>query len=289
MYQDLSPGNFFINKITGDVLVCDNDNVAPNGINLGVGGTPGYMAPEVVLGTSAPNTDTDLFSLSVILFELFFMSHPLDGANCCRYPCLTQQVEKSLYAENPVFVMDKNGTNPPVRGVHSNLIKLWPAYPEFLHDAFQQAFGPGIKDPNKRLTESDWKKILYKLLDESLLCPKCKEINFADMAKNGAIRCECGKTYPITYKVVVNNNELYASVGREITDYHLSHGSFKKVIASFVESKKNPGVLGLKNVSDVTWYVKYPGKPLMTYEPSKVVTMIPDTVITVESKKLIIK
>ena len=40
-YQDLSPGNFFINKDTGAVLICDNDNVAPDGTNLGVGGTPG--------------------------------------------------------------------------------------------------------------------------------------------------------------------------------------------------------------------------------------------------------
>ena len=81
-YQDLSPGNFFIDKVTGDVLICDNDNVAPNGDNLGVGGTPGYMAPEVILGKSKPGTDTDLFSLSVILFELFFLAHPLEGANC---------------------------------------------------------------------------------------------------------------------------------------------------------------------------------------------------------------
>ena len=70
-YQDISPGNFFIDKNTGEVLICDNDNVAPYGSNLGVGGTPGYMAPEVILGKSTPNTDTDLFSLAVILFELF--------------------------------------------------------------------------------------------------------------------------------------------------------------------------------------------------------------------------
>ncbi len=28
-YQDLNDGNFFINPQSGDVLICDNDNVAP--------------------------------------------------------------------------------------------------------------------------------------------------------------------------------------------------------------------------------------------------------------------
>jgi len=116
-YQDLSPGNFFIDKNNGNVLICDNDNVAPNGQNLGVGGTPGYMAPEVVLGTSKPNTDTDLFSLAVILFELFFLAHPLEGQKCCQHPCLTRQLEKELYAIHPVFVCSKTDTsNGPVRG-----------------------------------------------------------------------------------------------------------------------------------------------------------------------------
>ena len=78
------------------MLICDNDNVAPYGSNLGVGGTPGYMAPEVILGQAKPGMDTDLFSLAVILFELFFLSHPLEGANCCKHPCLTPQIERQL-------------------------------------------------------------------------------------------------------------------------------------------------------------------------------------------------
>nr|MDE5754176.1 serine/threonine-protein kinase [Oscillospiraceae bacterium] len=47
-YQDLNDGGFFINIKTGDILVCDCDNIAPDGSNFGIGGKPGYMAPEVV-------------------------------------------------------------------------------------------------------------------------------------------------------------------------------------------------------------------------------------------------
>jgi hypothetical protein len=37
------------------------------------------MAPEVVLGKSRPSRETDYFSLSVLLFYLFHIQHPLLG------------------------------------------------------------------------------------------------------------------------------------------------------------------------------------------------------------------
>uniref|UniRef100_UPI000B0A6A50 protein kinase domain-containing protein n=1 Tax=Treponema endosymbiont of Eucomonympha sp. TaxID=1580831 RepID=UPI000B0A6A50 len=60
-YQDLNDGNFFINVNTGDVLICDNDNVTPDGKkNAGnIGGKPGYMAPEIVCGNAYPDSLTD--------------------------------------------------------------------------------------------------------------------------------------------------------------------------------------------------------------------------------------
>ena len=79
-YQDMNDGNFFINPQTGDVLICDNDNVAPNGVNItGVQGKSRYMAPEIVDKESLPNRYTDYFSLSVILFILIFVNMPFEG------------------------------------------------------------------------------------------------------------------------------------------------------------------------------------------------------------------
>lgn len=54
-YQDLNDGNFFIHPETGDVLICDNDNVAPEGVTSGILGKARYMAPEVVTGKTMPN------------------------------------------------------------------------------------------------------------------------------------------------------------------------------------------------------------------------------------------
>ena len=69
-YLDLNDGNFFIHTETGDVLICDNDNVtASPKFNLGM---PGYIAPELVSGKSKKsNLLTDYHSLGVVLFKLF--------------------------------------------------------------------------------------------------------------------------------------------------------------------------------------------------------------------------
>lgn len=290
-YQDLSPGNFFIDKKTGDVLICDNDNVAPNGDNLGVGGTPGYMAPEVVLGTSKPSTDTDLFSLSVILFELFFLAHPLEGANCCKYPCLTQQIEKDLYAIHPVFVCSNTDrSNAPVRGTSSNLMNLWPIYPEYLHDAFQQAFSEdGLKNGSKRLSEMAWKRVLYRLLDDAVICPGCGEINFASMATDGIFSCTvpgCRKRAAVPVKIEVGGTEIIAGKGKTVTEAHIFYGSRDTVVGTFMESKKTPGAFGLRNDSTQIWAVNYPGKPMMNYEPGKTVSLIPGTIIQIGNKSV---
>ena len=68
-YRDISFGNLFFDPDTGDVLICDNDNVSANGVdNSSVYGTPRFMAPEIVVGKAKPSRNTDLFSLSVLLF-----------------------------------------------------------------------------------------------------------------------------------------------------------------------------------------------------------------------------
>ena len=288
-YQDLSPGNFFIDKNTGDVLICDNDNVISQGESFGIGGTPGYMAPEIILGKSKPSTSSDLFSLSVILFQLFFLSHPLEGSNSCKYPCLTQQREREIYAVHPVFVYSKTDkSNAPVRGTCSNLMRLWPIYPEYLHEAFQRAFSEEcLKDETKRLTETEWKNILYRLQDDAVKCPYCGEINFASDNPSGIFNCTvCGKKNIIRCIIEVNDYKIAMCKGKNLTEYHTLHGERNKIVGSFVESKKTPGVFGIKNDSTVIWGVTYPDKPITSYAPGKVVTAIPGTVIEIGNTEI---
>jgi DNA-binding helix-hairpin-helix protein with protein kinase domain len=158
-YQDLNDGNFFININTGDVLICDNDNVTPDGQENagGVGGKPGYMAPEIVRGEAKPGERTDCHSLAVVLFKLFFRDNPLQGAEFEKIPCLTEKRELELFGTKPVFIYDPDdASNRPVQGVHANVISLWPRFPQFFRDAFLESFAKGMKNPQVRLVENEW-------------------------------------------------------------------------------------------------------------------------------------
>ena len=53
-YQDLNDGGVQFDCSNGDVIICDNDNVAPYGANFGIQGKFKYMAPEVEIGMLLP-------------------------------------------------------------------------------------------------------------------------------------------------------------------------------------------------------------------------------------------
>src|ERR1051325_1345529 len=56
-YRDISFGNAFFDPYTGEILICDNDNVTvDNQSHSAVYGTPRFMAPEIVRGEPVPST-----------------------------------------------------------------------------------------------------------------------------------------------------------------------------------------------------------------------------------------
>mgnify|MGYP000785698654 FL=1 len=119
-YQDLNDGNFFLNPETGDVLICDNDNVSQFGEKSGIAGKCRYMAPSIVVGRKTPDKRTDQFSLAVVLFLLLLRNHPLEGEQTQSKAVMTEQRQKRYYGESPVFIADpKNASNRPVKGVHN--------------------------------------------------------------------------------------------------------------------------------------------------------------------------
>jgi eukaryotic-like serine/threonine-protein kinase len=87
-YCDISFGNVFFNPDTGDILICDNDNVTISGSDISIAGTPRFMAPEIVTGQAKPSTQTDLYSLAVLLFYMLSIHHPLEGAKETQIKCL---------------------------------------------------------------------------------------------------------------------------------------------------------------------------------------------------------
>lgn len=265
-YQDLNDGNFFINMKTGDVLICDNDNVTPDGeMNSGgVGGKPGYMAPEIVCGKAKPSERTDCYSLAVVLFKLFFRDNPLQGKEFERLPCITEAREHELFGTKPVFIYDPDDdSNRPVQGVHINVINLWPRFPQFFRDAFIRSFTVGMKNPQERRIENEWLKILVHLRDEwTITCPSCgRGIVFNEQVIGKTMTCK-GCNSSLSYPKILHVNDCSVPLfpGKKLYAWHTAAKSddYSTVTGEVVTNKNNPALWGIKNLSGQAWKLKTP-------------------------------
>lgn len=260
-YQDLNDGNFFIDPNTGDVLICDNDNVMPQGEKSGIMGKARYMAPEIVAG-GIPDKYSDQFSLSVILFMLFYANHPFEGARVVACPCMTENYEKKFYGSEAIFIYDpKNDTNRPVRGIHQNVIRRWMAFPKLLRDTFIEQFSNGkLRNPNTRLIEMRWKDIINKVRDEMVACPHCGYETFVEVADSSSKCMNCGKTIDTSLRLLLGSREVPLTSKTEI----------------FIDTDNIPdgkvavdsgGTMLIQNVSPDAWIVETASGKIKQVDP----------------------
>lgn len=277
-YQDMNDGNFFINPKTGDVLICDNDNVAPNGVNMGIAGKSGYMAPEIVEKEKMPNLYTDYFSLSVILFILFYLNRPFEGAKILSCPCMTEAIEKKVFGKDAVFILDpSDDSNRPVRGVHTNVIRRWPLFPKQLREAFVATFSKeAIKTPEKRIMDRNWQNILVQVRSLYVKCPVCGKYTFVDTDNASSLCLECGKAIakPCMLKAgrylipMVPEQKVYMCQVSFENDYD-------KVVGEVVRNSKDPNLWGLRNLSGVQWTVTTSSGEVKNVDNGGVMPIIP--------------
>lgn len=268
-YQDLNDGNFFINPKTGDVLICDNDNVVPDNTNMGIVGKAGYLAPEIVEGNKMPNKYTDYYSLAVCLFILIFMNRPFEGATYLSCPCDNNPAfAKKLFGYDSVFIMDPSDTsNRPVKGFHNNVIYRWGIYPKQLQEAFCKTFSKEAQhEPTKRLMESSWIKVLLETRSLLVKCPACGSLTFvgADAAEQRPCFW-CKKLPAIPGYLKVNGFSLPMVAGEKVYSAQCIGGEdFTEVAA---ETIVKGGEVGLVNRSSVDWDVKLPNGHVNVVHP----------------------
>lgn len=285
-YQDLNDGNFFIHPQTGDVLICDNDNIAPYGTNLGIAGKCRYMAPEVVLGKSRPDANTDRFSLAVILFMLLFNNHPLEGKLIAGVPCMTDENERRFYGSNPIFIFDPtNDANRPMIGIHTNAIRRWPLFPGFIHDEFIHAFGnEGIHDPNRRKPENEWQKLFVRLRNEMVKCA-CGTETFIDTnsVESTCLGCKRKLDKPLMLKI--GRNKLVMFPGQKSYACHTRKDSddFTTITGEVIQNKSNPNLWGFRNLSQDLWLYTMPDSTTKNVHLNEVVPVLKEVKITFAS------
>jgi eukaryotic-like serine/threonine-protein kinase len=283
-YCDISFGNIFFNPDTGDILICDNDNVTANGEDVSICGTPRFMAPEIVTGAARPSTQTDLYSLAVLLFYILMIHHPLEGQQETQIACLDAPAMTRLYGEAALFIFDPhNLANRPLPGHHDNAITYWQIYPQFLRDLFIKAFTSGIHDPEHgRVRESEWRVAMVRLRDAIIYCGHCGQENFYDVERikqpEGNLHpcCDCHRQIRLPPRIRIGNHTVMLNHDTQLFPHHINTHlfDFSHPIAEVSRHPTNPQLWGIKNLSQDNWVCTTATGELKSIEPNRSLPII---------------
>lgn len=288
-YQDISFGNVFIDPSSGNILICDNDNVITNknSQESQIMGTPRFMAPEIVLGTAAPSSESDLFSLAVLLFYMLMLHHPLEGKQEAAIKCFDLPAMNKLYGQQPLFIFDPHdNSNRPVAGYQDNADIYWAIYPQFIKDLFTKAFTSGLHDPQHgRVRESEWRVALAKMRDSLLYCSQCGAENFYDAQLlktqghlHGCWACQQPLSMPPRISIQHPNLAMIVMLNHDtqLFAHHLDpqhYYDFSTAVAKVNQHPQNPNIWGLKNLSTAAWSVTAEDGNLKTIATGQSITL----------------
>lgn len=288
-YRDISFGNAFFDPDTGEVLICDNDNVTVDSqAKGGVYGTPRFMAPEIVRGDAVPSSQTDLFSLSVLLFYMFMMHHPLEGKKELSIKCLDLPAMKKLYGTDPAFIFDPDDkTNAPDPAHQKNALVFWAIYPKFLRDLFIRAFTEGIRDPSHgRVRESNWRSVMVRLRDSIVYCGQCKAENFYDAdatavkTSTQSLCWSCKRQIHLPPRLRIARNEIMLNHNAHLFPHHVDDErkyDFTQPMATVTRHPTEPNIWGLKNLSRQNWSATNTRGEVKDVGPGRSVTLAAGT------------
>lgn len=254
-YRDLNDGNFFMNPKTGQVIICDVDNIAPDGTRMDILGTPRYMAPEVVMRQTLPNKYSDRYSMAVVLFMIFNLTHPLEGKRSLT-PVLTPQLQERLYGSEAVFIMDPdNPVNGPDPVIHKNVLTVWPFLPAFIRDMFLRCFSKeGLYTPARRPAEVEWTRELMRFFSCIVPCSCGNEVFLTGLSGN---RCDrCGKPVNLNFALHLGTYIVPGIQGARICKCQITTTDADDALSPVgmvVPMKAGMGALGFKNLSGTVW------------------------------------
>ena len=197
-YKDVNEGNIFFNPISGDIKIIDNDNIGYSSKQT-IKGTPGYMAPEVILGDN-PDVRSDQFSFAVFVYRLLVGGFPFEGPyteNYCNdHDVLPtdNDVRKIIFGKSPIFVWHPQDKRNSIENLNDPQSKgqsaCWRRVPASVKTLFMNTFVTNLPKDRRanRSTDADWRMTFENLEKGIVKCPKCKAETFSE---NGDC-FECG-------------------------------------------------------------------------------------------------
>jgi DNA-binding helix-hairpin-helix protein with protein kinase domain len=273
-YRDISFGNVLFDPATGDIVICDNDNV---GIDNGRGrvlGTPFFTAPEVIRDLSyrtLPNTETDRHSLAVLLFYALCVGHPLEGRKT-EQGLRDQNWLAQHFGTDPTFVF--HPTDDSNRPTSALVQAYWDRYPAFLHDAFIRAFTDGLHDPMARVTESEWITIADRLADGMMLSDAGDTV-FWDAYDPDRVCRHAGHKLVPPFVLHVGRRRIAVSPFAQVREDHLSSSGRRTAVARARQHPADQRRWGLHNVSQRQWHATQLDGTVYAVEPQQTIEITP--------------
>mgnify|MGYP003116253246 FL=1 len=292
-YRDISFGNLFFDPASGTPLVCDNDNVGVERDSTStVLGTRRFMAPEIIRGEALPSTNTDLYSLGVLLFYVLMVGHPLLGERELDFRCWDEHAERQLFGEHPLFVFHPaDRSNAPTSDHHAAVLQYWPLYPVFVQRLFVQAFTDGLDASGEgRVRESVWRAAMAKLLHSIQRCPWCRSECFWDLAHPEQHCWNCARPLGTPLRLEFGRTSIVLNDDTKVAAHVLRHDyDFERSIAEVVTDPNRPNVWGLRNCGEADWTVTMPNGAEHVVEPGRAVGLVPDATVAIGATTAVIR
>jgi serine/threonine protein kinase len=252
-HADLSGRNVLCNPVAGKAVVIDMDGLVVTNYMMGdIGGTPGFMAPELVDGyvggnPTVPTNITDRHALAVIIFHVLLWRHPLIG----KRPPLTDDLTKDqlLQQSSKYALYVHHPTDHSNSVAEKNYLPL-DMLPGEMQDLFAKTFIDGLRHPTKRPHPDEWVSALRNLEDDLIPCTKSTcEMKFFPSLDGTVKTCPfCGAPAKIVQKVFgtitvlhATENGIYPYKGRQVNIIKLKKRSHTlKRIDLFGKHVPNP-------------------------------------------------
>lgn len=264
-YRNITIGTVFLDPATGELRIGDNDNVEIQAMSTGAEEILDFMAPELVLSGGMLSVQTDLYSLSLLLFYLLLHHHPLVGKREATLPLLDRIARVKLLGKEPLFIFDPHDhSNELQLGYQDDdrTILLWKLYPLFLRTLFTDAFTRGLHDSrNGRVTETQWQSVMVRLRDAIFHCSSCGSENFYDAevlkqsdGQPGACQ-SCGVNLRLPPRIRIGSDIVMLNPDTRLYAHHVDETAydFSRPVAEVARHPNDPTILGLKNVSLGKW------------------------------------
>jgi len=213
-FQDFNDGGVVFDVQTGEIKICDCDNVAPYGKTFGILGKGSYMAPEIRARIGIkPDKYSDYLSMASVFFELLTHDEPYSGrltidesVNIPGYNDDTPIPDNILFGDLATYVYDPaDNSNRPM--AHQNIRISSKSIPNSIKDLFERTFTKGMPkkfrtsstidqhgnsvsvfdlqgirdDRQQRTTDDNWLKELYRWNNFTCKCPQCGLANIMEV------------------------------------------------------------------------------------------------------------